>query len=158
MDGIFANFIPLLKILAAKPVTSPVIPPPKEIKTSFLEKFLFNKTSRILLTLLIFLFFSLALKNNTKILLFLKDLLIFEINFFGTFLSTTIKHLSKSIEFDFVYNLIQRKINFDNVKIDSSTNSNLDKFIEKFNKQKNFSFNRVRFTNFVKNVFDIYAG
>ena len=89
-----------MKRLAAKPLTSPVIPPPKEIKTSFLEKFLFNKTSRILLTLLIFLFFSLALKNNTKILLFLKDLLIFETNFFGTFLSTTIKHLSKSIEFD----------------------------------------------------------
>ena len=37
------------------------------------EKFLFNKTSRILLTLLIFLFFSLALKDNIKILLFFKD-------------------------------------------------------------------------------------
>ena len=86
-----------MKRLAAKPLTSPVIPPPKEIKISFLEKFLFNKTSRILLTLLIFLFFSLALKNKTKTLLFFKDFLIFETNFFGTFLSTTIKHLSKYV-------------------------------------------------------------
>ena len=99
-----------MKRLAAKPLTSPVIPPPKEIKTSFLEKFLFNKTSRILLTLLIFLFFSLALKNNTKILLFFKDFLIFEINFFGTFLSTTIKHLSKSIEFDLkIFDMLEVK-------------------------------------------------
>jgi len=34
--GIFMNFIPLLKILAAKLETSPVIPPPIDIKQSFL--------------------------------------------------------------------------------------------------------------------------
>jgi len=39
----FINFIPRLKILAAKPVMSPVIPPPKAIKQSCLEKFFFNK-------------------------------------------------------------------------------------------------------------------
>ena len=33
------NFIPLLKILAANPLTSPVIPPPTEIKQSSLENF-----------------------------------------------------------------------------------------------------------------------
>ena len=47
--GIFINFRPLLNILAAKPLMSPVIPPPTEIKQSSLEKFFFNKTSIILL-------------------------------------------------------------------------------------------------------------
>ena len=34
--GMLTNLIPLLKILDAKPDTSPVIPPPIEIKQSFL--------------------------------------------------------------------------------------------------------------------------
>jgi len=34
--GIFTNFIPLLKILAANAETSPVTPPPIEIRQSFL--------------------------------------------------------------------------------------------------------------------------
>ena len=51
-----------------------------------------------------------SLKNKTKIFLFLKDLLIFETNFFGTFLSTTIKHLSKSIEFDLkIFDMLEVK-------------------------------------------------
>jgi hypothetical protein len=41
--GILINFKPLLNKLAAKPLTSPVIPPPIEIKQSSLEKFLFNR-------------------------------------------------------------------------------------------------------------------
>ena len=49
--GIFTNFIPLLKILAANPATSPVIPPPIDIKQSFLLKLFFNRTSSILFTL-----------------------------------------------------------------------------------------------------------
>ena len=36
------NFTPLLNILAAKPDISPVIPPPTEIKQSFLLKFFFK--------------------------------------------------------------------------------------------------------------------
>ena len=62
--GIFINFIPLLKILDAKPLTSPVIPPPIEIKQSSLEKFLFNKISIILFIIPKFLLASLALKKN----------------------------------------------------------------------------------------------
>ena len=34
--GIFINLIPLLKILEANPETSPTIPPPIDIKQSFL--------------------------------------------------------------------------------------------------------------------------
>ena len=40
--GIFTNFKPRLKVLAAKPDTSPVIPPPIEIKQSFLLKLFFK--------------------------------------------------------------------------------------------------------------------
>ena len=39
INGILINFRPLLNKLAAKPATSPVIPPPIDIKQSSLEKF-----------------------------------------------------------------------------------------------------------------------
>ena len=45
--GTFINFNPLLKRLAAKPLISPVIPPPIEIKQSSLEKFLLSKIFKI---------------------------------------------------------------------------------------------------------------
>ena len=61
--GILINFKPRLKRLAAKPLISPVIPPPIEIKQSSLEKFLLSKISKILLTLLRSLLISLALKK-----------------------------------------------------------------------------------------------
>ena len=60
--GIFINFNPLLKILAANPDTSPVIPPPKDIIQSFLLKLNLNSLFKIKFTLFKFLFFSLALK------------------------------------------------------------------------------------------------
>ncbi len=78
------------------------------------------------------------------------------------FSSYQIKKLNRKdielIEFDFAYNLSQRKINFDNVRVDNSTNENLDRFISKFNNQEDFTFNRVRFINFVSNFFSVYAG
>ena len=78
------------------------------------------------------------------------------------FSSYQIKKLNRKdielIEFDFAYNLSQRKINFDNVKVDNSTNENLDRFISKFNNQEDFTFNRVKFINFVSNFFSVYAG
>ena len=49
-------------MLAAKPDTSPVIPPPIEIKQSFLLKLFLKRIDVISLTLFRFLFFSLALK------------------------------------------------------------------------------------------------
>ena len=45
------NFNPLLNIQEAKPEISPVIPPPIEIKQSFLLKFLLKRIDNILLTL-----------------------------------------------------------------------------------------------------------
>ena len=56
--GIFTNFKPRLKVLAAKPDTSPVIPPPIEIKQSFLLKLFFKRIDVISLTLFRFLFFK----------------------------------------------------------------------------------------------------
>ena len=51
-----------------------------------------------------------SFKNKSIFVLFFKDFLIFETNFFGTFLSTTIKHLSKSIEFDLkIFNTLEIK-------------------------------------------------
>ena len=52
--GILTNFKPLLKIFAAKPDISPVIPPPIEIKQSFRLKFFFKSILRILLILFFF--------------------------------------------------------------------------------------------------------
>ena len=46
--GILTNFNPLLNILAAKPETSPVIPPPTDITQSFLLKFLPIRIDKIL--------------------------------------------------------------------------------------------------------------
>ena len=74
--GIFINFIPLLKILDAKPLTSPVIPPPIDIKQSSLEKFLFNKISKILLIILKFLLASLAIKKHICIFFLLNEFFI----------------------------------------------------------------------------------
>ena len=66
--GMFINFKPLLNKLAAKPLTSPVIPPPTAIKQSSLEKFLSSKILRIELVVFWFLFFSLAVIK--KIIIF----------------------------------------------------------------------------------------
>ena len=52
------NCSPLLNWLAAKPLISPVIPPPIANKQSCLEKFFSSKTLRILFVVFKFLFFS----------------------------------------------------------------------------------------------------
>ena len=96
--GIFTKCNPLLNKLAAKPPTSPVIPPPIANKLSSLEKFLLSKISKIEFIVVWFLFFSLALKLNKNIFLFCSFFLISEINFLGTFLSTTNKHFFDLME------------------------------------------------------------
>ena len=93
--GILTNLIPLLKILAAKPDTSPVIPPPIAIKQSFLLKFLFKRIDKILSILFWFLFFSYARKEYVITFFDDKEFKILLICFFGTLLSTTIKHFLK---------------------------------------------------------------
>ena len=69
-----------------------------EIRQSSLEKFFFNKISRILLTLLKFLFFSLAFIVKVKIFFFRNDFLISKIFLLGTFLSIINKQFLTMIE------------------------------------------------------------
>lgn len=63
-----------------------------------------------------------------------------------------------SLEFDFIYNLSQKKITLDNIKIDNANNQGLDKFINNFNNSRKSIFNKITFKNFISNFFDAYAG
>ena len=54
VEGKLINFNPLLNMLAANPVTSPAIPPPKQIITSLLLKLFLNNISNILLLSILF--------------------------------------------------------------------------------------------------------
>ena len=62
------------------------------------------------------------------------------------------------VEIDFVYNFNQKKISFDNVKIENTPNENLQKFLDEFNSKDRKIFNKITFKNFVNNFFRVYAG
>ncbi len=64
----------------------------------------------------------------------------------------------KKIQIDFVYNLNQNKISFDNVKIDNVSNENIDKYIGQFNLENKGISNKIKFKNFVNNFFNSYSG
>ena len=64
----------------------------------------------------------------------------------------------QEIQFDFVYNFIQKKISFDNVKIDNMSNEKIDEFINQFDQRGTKVFNKITFKNFLNNFFGIYAG
>ena len=62
------------------------------------------------------------------------------------------------INLDFVYDMSQKKILLDNLKINDNSNKNIDNFLEKFNSQNKTIFNKVTIRNFVKEFFSSYAG
>ena len=62
------------------------------------------------------------------------------------------------IQLDFVYNFNKNKFTFDNIKLDNSSNEMIDKFIEKYNSNKQVFSNKVIFKNFVNNFFMNYSG
>ena len=64
----------------------------------------------------------------------------------------------KEIQLDFVYNLAQKRISFDNVKIDNVSNKNIDEFINQFDLRGKKVFNKITFKNFLISFFGIYAG
>ena len=68
------------------------------------------------------------------------------------------RKMVKKIDLDFNYNLDNKKISFDNVEIDNSSNLEIQKFIENFNLKKNMIINKVTFKNFINNFFSVYAG
>ncbi len=62
------------------------------------------------------------------------------------------------IKLDFNYNLDNKKISFDNVRINSAPNLKVQKFLDNFNMNGNKILNKITFKNFVSNFFDSYAG
>ncbi len=62
------------------------------------------------------------------------------------------------IQLDFTYNFNTKKFEFDNVKVDNKSNSNLNKFIDNHNSNENFFSNKITFKNFINNFFISYAG
>ena len=64
----------------------------------------------------------------------------------------------KKIEFDLNYNISNSQLNFDNIIIDDKENSNLNNFVNNYNSFKKKNFNKVRFRNFINNLFESYDG
>ncbi len=62
------------------------------------------------------------------------------------------------IELDFVYILNQKKISFDNVKIDNKSDNNVDDYINEYNNDRDKIFNKITFKNFINNFFSVYKG
>ncbi len=67
------------------------------------------------------------------------------------------KKLEK-IEFDFNYDIIEKKVSFDNFRIDEKSNEKLDRFIMNFNSSGEKVFNKITFKSFVNNIFLAYFG
>ena len=64
----------------------------------------------------------------------------------------------ETIRLDFVYDLTLDKLTMNNLRIDNKSFKKIDKFLNKYNKAKNNSFNKVTIRNFIKEFFQIYAG
>ena len=64
----------------------------------------------------------------------------------------------KKIEFDFNYDFTEKKITFDNLKIDNKSNQELEKFISSYNSNNNKFFNKITFKSFVNKIFVVYFG
>ena len=80
-------------------------------------------------------------------------------NFYRSFqVKKNLRKDLKEMQFDFIFDLNQRSISFDNIKVDGKNFSKLDEFINNFNSKKNRNFNKVKFKNFVNNFFSAYAG
>ncbi len=104
---------------------------------------------------------SLVVQNNGEITLIGKTILKFKNlkNFYRYFqIKKENRKNIKEIQFDFIYNLDQKKISFDNVKIDNQFNESINKYINSYNKKKVKITNKVKFKNFVNNLFSVYEG
>ncbi|MDA9664133.1 hypothetical protein N9T49_00370 [bacterium] len=64
----------------------------------------------------------------------------------------------KEFQLDFIYNLNNNKILFDNILVDKESDSKVDKFIIKFNSSNNVVLNKITFKNFINNFFVNYSG
>ncbi len=92
---------------------------------------------------------------NGKVVLDFSDLN----KFYQTFqVKKTDRKKIDQIQIDFDYNLINKNVSFDNVKIDNDRNNNLQKFLDTFNSSKTRVFNKITFKNFINNFFSNYDG
>lgn len=66
------------------------------------------------------------------------------------------KEINK-VELDFIYNFSEKKIIFDNVKIDNETNVSLDKYINDLKSEIKIS-NKIIIKNFINDFFKAYSG
>ncbi|MBD1162689.1 hypothetical protein IDG48_03925 [Pelagibacterales bacterium SAG-MED12] len=64
----------------------------------------------------------------------------------------------EKIEFDFNYDIFEKKIFFDNLRIDNKSNDKLDRFIMNFNSSDEKVLNKITFKSFVNNIFLAYFG
>ena len=59
----------------------------------------------------------------------------------------------KKIRLDFLLDINEKKIEFDNLKIDGNSNKTADKFVNNFNLKKKNIFNKIIFKNLIKEFF-----
>ena len=64
----------------------------------------------------------------------------------------------ETIKLDFVYDFTIDKITMNNFRIDDKSFQKIDKFLDKYNKNENNSFNKFTIRKFVKEFFKVYAG
>ena len=91
----------------------------------------------------------------TKIIIDIKDV----DDFYRSFqIPKKFRKKIEKIEFDVNYNLTEKKLNFDFVKIDNKSDDNLAEFINSFNQSEKKIINKIVFKNFVNKFFSAYAG
>ncbi len=91
----------------------------------------------------------------SKIIINLKDAM----DFFSFFqVPRKNRKAIKKIEFDLNYNISNSQLNFDNIIVDNKENSKLNNFVNDYNAFPKKKFNKVRFRNFVNDIFESYDG
>ncbi len=92
---------------------------------------------------------------NGRIKIDIKD----ENDFFRFFqISKNFRKKIEKVEFDFNFDLIERKVSFDNFKIDKKTNKRLEEFILNYNSKDKKFFNKITFKSFVSDILRAYFG
>lgn len=80
-------------------------------------------------------------------------------NFYSSFqINKSNRKNIEHIQLDFVYNINNKSLRFDNPKINDKQNPDIDEFLNIFNSSKDRVFNKITFKNFIKNFFRVYSG
>ena len=80
-------------------------------------------------------------------------------NFYSSFqINKSNRKNIEQIQLDFVYNINNKSLRFDNPKINNKQNPDIDEFLNIFNSSKDRVFNKITFKNFINNFFRVYSG